>query len=168
MVGMIVACTENNVIGRAGDLPWQLPDDLKHFMRTTTGCPVIMGRKTFASLHAPLPRRTNIVVSRSKQDLGPDVQLASSLEQAIDMAQSLVEGTDTPIWIAGGGEIYKAGLPLADQIVKTLIHASVEGDVFFPSIDEKIWSRDRSEHHPADNRHAFAYTIEWWHRTGTI
>jgi dihydrofolate reductase len=164
MIGMIVACSENNVIGRAGDLPWHLPDDLKHFMQSTKTCPVIMGRKTFASLKQPLPRRTNIVVSRSATDLGKDVVVVSSLKEALKHAKNLVEATDKPIWIAGGGEIYKAAMPEADLIVRTLIHSEVDGDVFFPFIDTAQWERARQEPHPEDDRHAFAYTIEWWHR----
>ncbi len=166
MIGMIVACSENNVIGRDGDLPWHLPDDLKHFMRTTQGCPVIMGRKTFASLNGPLPRRTNIVVSRTLKDAGDGVVVVSTLEAAIACAQRVVDGADTPIWIAGGGEIYRAGLAMADQVVRTRVHASVEGDVFFPELDPQDWVLERAEPHSTDARHEYGYTIEWWERRG--
>lgn len=164
MIAMIVACSENLVIGRKGGLPWHLPDDLRHFMSSTLACPVIMGRKTFASLNGPLPKRINIVVSRTMTDPEEGVVVVESLEAAIEYAKDLVEGSETPIWIAGGGEIYRQALPIADQIVRTLVHEVVQGDVAFPEIDPSDWVLDRSEHHPADDRHRYAFTIEWWQR----
>ncbi len=164
MLAMIVACSENNIIGMDGDLPWHLPDDLKHFMRSTRGCPVIMGRKTFESLNAPLPNRTNIVVSRTMRPETQGVVVVPSLQAAIDHAQELVNGSSTPIWIAGGGAIYKAAMPFAYQIVRTLIHAQIEGDVQFPTIDPQHWGLVRSEHHPVDDRHELGFTIQWFER----
>jgi dihydrofolate reductase len=164
MIAMIVACSENLVIGREGGLPWHLPDDLRHFMNSTLACPVIMGRKTFASLNDPLPRRINIVIPRTMTDPDESVVIVDSLDSAIDYAQTLVEGSDTPIWIAGGGEIYRQAMPIADQIVRTLVHETVQGDTVFPELDPSDWTLDRSEHHPVDDRHPHAFTIEWWNR----
>jgi len=164
MLGMIVACSENLVIGRDGGLPWHLPDDLRHFMKTTLGCPVIMGRKTFASLNGPLPRRVNIVVSRTMTDPEEGVVVVGSLKEGIAYAQRLVDGSDTPIWIAGGGEIYRQGMALADLIVRTLVHEPVIGDVVFPEIDSERWERVETDFRDSDDRHAFSFTIERWLR----
>lgn len=165
-IGMIVACAENGVIGREGGLPWHLPDDLRHFMRTTLGCPVIMGRKTFASLNGPLPRRVNIVVSRTMKHPEEGVVVVGSLNEGLSHAKSLVEGTDSPIWIAGGGEIYRQGMQRANLIVRTLVHETIEGDVVFPELDQSHWELRESQFHNQDDRHPYSFSIEWWDRTG--
>ncbi|MCA9304444.1 MAG: dihydrofolate reductase [Phycisphaerales bacterium] len=163
-IGMIVACSENRVIGREGGLPWHLPDDLRHFMRTTLGCPVIMGRKTFASLNGPLPRRINIVVSRTMKRHEDGVIVVGSLDEGLAYAGTLVEGTDSPIWIAGGGEIYRLGMSRADLIVRTLVHEVLDGDVVFPEIDPSAWELRETEFHGEDDRHPYSFSIEWWDR----
>lgn len=165
-IAMIVACSKNGVIGRDGDLPWHLPEDLRHFMRSTRGCPVIMGRKTFDSLDKPLPNRLNIVISRSMPDPRLEgVQIVRELDSALEQArQAIAGGLDRPIWIAGGGTIYKQAMERADLIVRTLIDLEIGGDAHFPEIDPAEWSRCRSELHEADARHASAYTFEWWVR----
>ena len=168
-IAMIVACSQNGVIGSEGDLPWRLPTDLRHFMRSTKGCSVIMGRKTFESLEKPLPNRLNIVLSRSMSDEsgGRDdgVRVASSIEGAIEIAQA--SEMEMPIWIAGGGHVYKeamAELGLVDLIVRTRVHAQIEGDTAFPAIDDACWALWRSEQFEADDRHDFGMSIEWWVR----
>jgi dihydrofolate reductase len=165
-VAMIVACSENGVIGVDGDLPWRLPTDLRHFMRSTKGCPVVMGRKTFESLHQPLLNRLIVVVSRTMSDDRDDgVRVAGSIEDAIAIGEA--SDMDGPIWIAGGGHIYKEamGTPgMVDLIVRTLVHTRIEGDTVFPEIDEALWSRARVESFEADEKHAFSLTIEWWGR----
>ena len=166
-IGMIVACSENGVIGREGGLPWHLPDDLRHFMRTTLGCPVIMGRKTFASLNGPLPRRVNIVVSRTMKHPEEGVVIVGSLDEGLLYAQELVAGSDSPIWIAGGGEIYRQGMGKANLIVRTLVHETIEGDVVFPELDLSHWALRESQFHGEDERHPYPFSIEWWDRTGT-
>ena len=168
---LIAAASENNIIGKDGGLPWRLPDDLKHFKRETIGRPVIMGRKTFDELfREPLKNRPNIVISRTMQAT-PGITIARSLDEAIAIAQPLVtaaRATDPnipdDICIIGGGEIYRQSLPIATHITLTRVHAQVEGDTTFPDFDRTEWRLDRSEHHPADPRHAPAFTIEWWSR----
>jgi len=166
-IAMIVACSENGVIGSDGDLPWHLPADLRHFMRSTKGCSVIMGRKTFESLEKPLPNRLNIVLSRSMADNRDDgVRVASSIEEAIEIAEA--SDMELPIWIAGGGHVYKEAMAepgLVDLIVRTRVHAQIEGDTAFPAIDEGCWDLWRSEHFEADDRHDFGMSIEWWVRS---
>ena len=165
-IAMIVACSQNGVIGSDGDLPWHLPTDLRHFMRSTKGCSVIMGRKTFESLDNPLPNRLNIVLSRSMADNRDDgAQVASSIEDAIGIAEA--SEMEMPIWIAGGGHVYKEALSqpgLVDLIVRTRVHAQIEGDTAFPELDPHIWELSHSEYIEADDRHAYAMTLEWWVR----
>ena len=122
---LIAAHARNRVIGQAGDMPWHLPDDLKHFMQATLGGVVVMGRKTFESLKGPLPRRRNIVITRNAEWQHEGVeQQASSLEEALDLAG---EGS---VHIAGGGEIYRAALPIATHLDLTEIDAAPDGDTF--------------------------------------
>ncbi|MDF1809162.1 MAG: dihydrofolate reductase [Phycisphaerales bacterium] len=162
-IAMIVACSENRVIGAQGDLPWHLPGDLKHFMRSTRGCSVIMGRKTFETLDKPLPNRLNIILSRTMSDDRTDgVRVAQSLDVAIEIAES--SGLEMPIWIAGGGHIYRMALEQTDLVVRTLVHAQVEGDTEFPLLDSDVWEIDRSVHCDADEKHPHSFTIEWWTR----
>lgn len=165
-IAMIVACSKNGVIGRDGDLPWHLPEDLRHFMRSTRGCPVIMGRKTFDSLDKPLPNRLNIVISRTMPDPGYEgVQIARDLDSALEQARQAIAGElNRPIWIAGGGTIYTQAMDRADLIVRTLIELEIEGDASFPQLDPAKWSLHRSEHHPADGRHAYPFEFQWWKR----
>ncbi len=161
-VAVIVACSENGVIGVDGDLPWHLPVDLKHFMRSTKGCCVIMGRKTFASLDRPLPHRLNVVVSRTMSDQA-GVRVARCIEDAIAIGEA--SGMESPIWIAGGGDIYRQALEmpgLVDLIVRTRVCAQVAGDTVFPEIDEKRWDRVRCEDFHADEKHTHSMCIEWW------
>jgi dihydrofolate reductase len=162
-VAMIVACSENGVIGSDGDLPWHLPEDLRHFMRSTRGCAVVMGRKTFESLHQPLLNRLIIVLSRSMKDDRTDgVRVAPGIQEAVEIAQaSEMEG---PVWIAGGGHIYRQAMDQVDLIVQTRVHAQIEGDTIFPEIDQDHWKRVHSQDIEQDSRHLFASTIEWWSR----
>lgn len=162
-LAMIVACSENGVIGAGGDLPWRLPADLRHFMRSTKGCPVIMGRKTFDSLDKPLPDRLNIVVSRSmpSRRIAPNVQVTRDLDAAIVLAGQHGE-LDRPIWIAGGGTIYSQSMGRVSLVVRTLVQARVEGDTVFPDLDPAGWACVRSEQHLADDRNSYGFRIEWW------
>ncbi len=171
-IGIIVACSKNGVIGVDGDLPWKLPTDLRHFMRSTKGCPVIMGRKTYESLAKPLPDRLNIVLSRSaKEEAGSetsqDLRWASSIEEGIEIASAAQReaGLGTPIWIAGGGHLYKQAIEtpdLVDLIVCTRVDAHIEGDTVFPEIDEGAWRLAHAEVFAPDERHSFGMAIEWW------
>ena len=143
---IIVAVSENNVIGKDGDIPWYFPEDMKHFKELTTGNPVIMGRKTFQSLpddFRPLPDRRNIVLTRSGFE-AEGIETASSLEDAYKIAG---ENSDKA-FIIGGSTIYRLGLEDADRIEMTRIHEEYEGDTYFPEMDEETWEeveRDERE-----------------------
>ena len=135
-LSLIVCMARNRVIGRAGGMPWRMPTDLKHFKATTLGKPVIMGRKTFASIGRALPGRINFVVSREPNLALAGATVAASLDTAI--AAAAATGGDE-IMILGGGEIYALALPLADRIYVTELHAAVDGDTRFPPLDPRAW-----------------------------
>lgn len=164
IISLIVAAAENNAIGKDNKLLWHLPNDMKFFKNTTWGMPVIMGRKTYLSLSGePLPGRYNIVVSR-QQDHGidrDDVWVVSSTDEALKKA----EETDCKeVFIAGGGQIYDAYLPIADKIYITRVHAQPEGDAFFPAFDENEWEKTYELDFATDNKHAYAYSFQTWVR----
>lgn len=145
---LVAAIGDNNVIGRDGQLPWRLKSDLAHFRRLTIGKPVVMGRKTYASIGKPLKDRTNIVISRDATFAAPGVVTAVSFEAALALARQDAErrGADE-IMVIGGSDIFAAALPLADRLEITHVHASPEGDVVFPPIDSKVWREvGRTEH----------------------
>jgi dihydrofolate reductase len=154
---MIAAVADNGAIGKANDLPWHLPDDMKYFMQTTKGHHIIMGRKNYESLpekFRPLPNRTNIVVTRQKGFQAPGCSVVHELSEAIRIAE---ENSEPELFIIGGAEIYKAAFPFADQLYLTEIAAHVEGDTFFPSFEKKQWQEISRVHHPSDLRHAYPF-----------
>ncbi len=139
-VSLIAAVAENGVIGRDGAVPWHLSSDLKRFKAITMGKPIVMGRKTFASIGRPLPGRTNIVVSRQKDFASPGVVVAPTLDAAMAAAreQAMHDGVDE-VFVTGGAEIYPAALPEADRLYITHVAMEPAGDAVFPEIDPEIW-----------------------------
>jgi dihydrofolate reductase len=164
-IALIWAMARNRVIGRDNDLPWHLPKDLKHFMRTTLGHPVIMGRRTFESMQAPLPRRTNIVVTGNPDYRPSGAQVAPDLETALALARAdcAATGKDT-IFIAGGAEVYRRGLEIASHLIVTAIDAEFDGDTWFPEVDWTAWRQVSCEQHPVDAEHGVPFSIEVWER----
>ena len=156
MLSLIVAISENNAIGKAGDLLCHLPNDLKHFKELTTGATVVMGKKTFFSLpRRPLPNRRNIVLTRDTAFAYDNTEVAHSIHELQSMLQ-----TNDRVFIIGGGEVYKQFMPLADELHITHIHHIWEdADTFFPQIDPTIWRRTSEERNNPDEKHAFAYTF---------
>jgi dihydrofolate reductase len=146
---IIAAVAENGVIGRGGAMPWRLKSDMQHLRAVTMGKPVVMGRKTWASLWVqPLPGRTNIVVTRDATFTAPGALVARSLGVALEAAHgdALRRGTD--VMVIGGAEIYAQAMPLADRLEITRIHMGPEGDTVFPPIDPAIWREAACEAHP--------------------
>lgn len=133
MVSIIVAIAENGVIGDKNALLWNIKEDMRRFRTTTTGHPVIMGRKTFESIGRPLPKRTNVVITRGDSSF-EGCKVAHSIEEAITMFQQEEE-----IFIIGGAQIYKQAMPLADKLYLTIVHRPYEGDTSFPEIDYTEW-----------------------------
>ena len=161
MISLVVAAAENNAIGKNNQLLWHLPNDLKFFKNTTWAGVVIMGRKTFESVNKPLPGRLNIVITSNPDWHYENVKTAQSLEQAIEIAKA---ENFKEIFIIGGGEIYKQSMPLADVIYLTRVHTQMEGDTFFPVIEEDKWSLKSSNGFEADEKHAYNYSFEKWER----
>ncbi len=147
---LVAAVAENGVIGRDNALPWRLKSDMQHFRAITLGKPVVMGRKTFASIGNPLKDRTNIVVSRNPDYAVPGIVVASSLEAALAVARgdALRRAADA-IAVIGGAGIFRDTMAIADRLEITSIHASPTGDTFFPTIDPKLWRETARVRHPA-------------------
>lgn len=139
-LALVVAAARNGVIGAGGDLIWRISDDLKWFKSVTMGKPIIMGRKTFASIGKALPGRDNIVITRSA-DFAPDqTYVARSLEDALELGQNCAVAAGVgEICVIGGGEIYAQTIACADRIYLTRVDAKVDGDTFFPAIDSGDW-----------------------------
>lgn len=161
MISLIVAAAENNAIGMSNQLLWHLPNDLKFFKNTTWGMPVIMGRKTFESVNKPLPGRFNIVITRQAVWQVDGVITATDLQDALKKA---AETNCKEFFIAGGGEIYKEAFRQADKIYLTRVHETIDGDTFFPVIDESEWQLISSEDFVADEKHKYAYSFQTWLR----
>ncbi|HOC35935.1 MAG TPA: dihydrofolate reductase [Tenuifilaceae bacterium] len=140
VISIVVATSENRVIGKNNQLLWHISEDLKRFKKLTTGHTVIMGRKTFESIGQPLPNRHNIVISRSEGLKFEGCTAAKSLADALEIAS-----TDEEVFIIGGGEVYRQALPLAERIYLTLVHANYEGDTFFPALNPNEWKVVREE-----------------------
>jgi dihydrofolate reductase len=137
---LVAAVADNGVIGRDGGLPWRLKSDLQHFRALTLGHPVLMGRRTFASIGRPLPGRTNIVVSRDRAFAAPGVLVGACLEDALEAARgdALRRGVET-VMVIGGADIYAQAMPLASRLEITRVRARPTGDTVFPTIAEGEW-----------------------------
>lgn len=158
-VVMVLAVADNGVIGRNNGLPWDLPDDLRHFKRTTLGCPVLMGRKTFESVGRPLPGRTNIVLTRDTHWCAPGVEPVQNLDEALSRAQqqAVIDGARA-LYVIGGAEIYRQALGLADEVIMTRVHGVVSGDATFDLALLEGWREiDRQDCDAGDrNSHDFS------------
>lgn len=161
MLSHIVAASENNVIGSHNELPWKLPNDFKYFKNKTWGMPVIMGRKSYESLKNALPGRINIVVTKKKDWKVDDAIVVNNIDDAIKKAE---ESDVKEIFIIGGGEIFKQTMDRISRIYITRVHATVEGDTFYPEIDSSKWHLADSQPFPADEKHNYAYTFEVWEK----
>ena len=145
---LIAAMAKNRVIGADGDMPWYLPEDLRHFKATTMGHPVVMGRRTYDAIVAdfggPLPGRTNIVLTTQDLEVPENVLLVGDMDEAIDTARQL---DDVVVYVIGGATVYEQFLPLADRLILTEIDESYEGDTHFPEFDEETWTETEREAH---------------------
>jgi len=159
-VCIVAALASNGVIGRGNELPWRLPADLRHFRELTLGKPVVMGRRTFASIGRALPGRANIVISRNPGFGAEGVQVATCLEDALAQAVALADRDGaSEVMVIGGAEIYAEALPRAKRLYLTRLHAAVEGDVYFPPIDWAAWRETSREDHSAGPEEAGDYSF---------
>jgi dihydrofolate reductase len=160
-ISLVVAASENNIIGKDNQLVWHLPNDMRFFKNITWGLPVIMGRKTFEALKKPLPGRINIVVTRQPGWNAAGTITATELNDAIKKAETT---NCKQACIIGGGEIYKQSISFADIIYITRVHATVEGDTSFPLINETEWELISREDFDKDEKHQYAYSFQKWRR----
>ena len=158
-ISIIVIYDRNRAIGHNNKLPWHLPADLAHFKRATMGCPVIMGRNTFASIGKPLPGRHNIVVSASGNVRHDGVTVTSSLESALAASSEAPE-----VFIIGGAQLYQRAINVAQRIVATEIDGEFTADTFFPALDRKIWCETSRNHRPTDEKNPFAMDFVLYER----
>ncbi len=152
---LVVAATENDVIGRANRMPWHLPGDMRHFRSLTLARQVLMGRKTYESIGKALPDRTNWVLSRSPGFAPADCRVVRTLAEVREAA-----GAESPLMVIGGAEIYRLCLPLSRRIHLTLVHTQIaDGDTFFADWRKPEWRESSREHREADAKNAYAYSF---------
>lgn len=162
IVSAIVAVGENNVMGRNNDIPWYLPADLKYFKKTTLGHHIIMGRKTFQSIGRPLPKRTNVVITRQPFYIASGCVMTNSIEQALQIA---ADNGEEEVFIIGGGEIYKHSQAYWDKLYLTKVDVKIDdGDTFFPEVDFSEWEEIFTEQHQADEKNEMDYSFHIYNR----
>jgi len=162
IISLVVAVADNGVIGSVGDLPWRLPDDLKHFKALTVGHTIVMGRRTFESIGKPLPDRRSIVVTRQLNYEVEGADVVSSVDAAIESARG-----ESELFIIGGRSIYETALPRTDRIHLTRVHGKPAGDVYFPNFNLSQWQVTNEPHHPVDEKHDYAMTFQRWDRVAS-
>jgi dihydrofolate reductase len=161
ILSLLVAASENNVIGKDNQLPWHLPNDLKYFKNLTWGMPILMGRKTFESIGKALPGRKSIVITRNSDWQHDGVDVVHSIEEAVAEAESL--GVKE-IFVVGGADIFKTALPDANRIYLTRIHQDFDGDVYFPELNKTEWVLMSSRFCEADEKNKYDHTYQVWER----
>lgn len=160
-ITLVVAASENNAIGLNNQLLWHLPKDMRFFKNTTWGMPILMGRKTFESMGSkPLNGRLNIIITRNKNWVSEDVTVVHTMEEAIALATKF---SYNELLVIGGGEIYEMALPIAQKIWLTRVHTTIEGDVYFPTLNAD-WEMVSSTQNAADEKHKFSFDFECWKR----
>lgn len=166
LITLIAAADEHNVIGGNNRMLWRLDGDFRRMQALTTGHPIIMGRKTHASIGRVLPDRKNVVVTRFPEHVLPGAHAVASLEQALDLARAWELGKpDGEAFIFGGERMYRESLAIADRIQLTRVHAIVNGgDAFFPDIPRDQWRKVASERHEADDKNQYPFTFETYER----
>ena len=151
---LVAAVASNGIIGANGRLPWRLPEDLQHFKRITLGHPIIMGRRTWESLKAPLPGRDNIVVTRTPGYDAPGAAVANSLEAALALCFG-----EPIVFVIGGHQLFAESLPIAAGLVMTEIYRDFEGDTTFPEYDRSRWRESQRERHVTTDGMKFDFVL---------
>jgi dihydrofolate reductase len=153
-LSIIVALSENNVVGINNQLPWHLSADLKRLKSITMGHHLIMGRKTFESIGKPLPGRTNVIITHNKEYKAEGAVVVSSVKEALETAKN-----DSEAFIFGGGEVFKETLPMVNKIYMTKIHQTFNGDTFFPELKSNEWKETFREEHQPDEKNQYRYSF---------
>ncbi len=164
IISTIVAVAKNNVIGKDNDIPWYLPADLKYFKKITTGHHIVMGRKCYESIGRPLPKRTNVVVTRNPFFIATGCLITHNVAEAVQLAEA---NGEEEVFIIGGGQIYEIALPHVDRIYLTEVNLEVDGDIFFPEIDLQNWKLIKETNHKADEKNEYDYTFKVLQRKKT-
>ncbi len=165
MISLIAAIGKNNELGKGNDLLWKLPADMQHFIKTTSGHPVIMGRKTFESIGKALPNRRNIIITRDKNYKKDGAEVVHSLPEALKLAKTsprpLLKGEgENEIFIIGGAEIFEQSIPFANKLYITHIDAADnDADTFFPEIIPILWNETSHKENKKDSKNPFNYTF---------
>ena len=159
LVSIIVAASTNKVIGAGGNLPWKISDDLKRFKRLTMGKPIVMGRLTWDSIGRPLPGRQNIIITRQRDFSATGCDIVDTPAAALRLANDAEE-----VMIIGGSQIYDLFLSKAGRIYLTRVHAEIEGDAYFPDIDDNEWALVERESHGASEANEFAFDFLTYER----
>lgn len=162
ILSFICAMAHHNVIGKQNSLPWHLPADFAWFKQHTLNKPIIMGRKTFESIGRPLPKRRNMVISRTPRTI-ENVECFTSVEAAL---QALAKDNVAEAMLIGGGELFQQYLPLAQRLYLTYVDAEIAGDAFFPAIDPSQWRLCDEKTHPKDEKNAYAMRFQYLERCG--
>jgi len=160
IISMIVAMANNGVIGRDNKMPWHLPADLQYFKRVTMGKPIIMGRKTFDSIGKPLPGRTNIIVTRQTDIVIDGVEVVNSLDQALEFAANLAlnDGLEE-VMVIGGAQLYNEAIARTQRLYLTRINSDIDGDTYFPRLDNHEWYEVSRDNFTADSSNPFDYSF---------
>jgi len=156
MISAIFAMSRNRVIGVDNDLPWRLSDDLKFFKKTTLGHHVIMGRNSFEAIGIPLPKRTNIILTRNPYYIVSNCIIAHSLEEALSIAH---DNGETEAFVIGGEAVFREALPYLDRIYMTYIDEDIEGDTFFPELNDEDWVLSSTEQYQASEKNDYDFEI---------
>lgn len=162
IVSAIAAISKNGVIGKNNEVPWYLPADIRFFKNTTLNHHVIMGRKTLNSIINPLPKRTNIILTRDAFFTISNAIVAHTLEEALEIAEN---NGEEETFILGGAEIYKLSMPYLDKLYLTEVDTEVpDGDTFFPEVDWSEWQLVSQSPHAPDEKNEFAYSFKIYQR----
>jgi dihydrofolate reductase len=161
LISAIVATATNNVIGKNNEIPWYLPADLRYFKEKTLGHHILMGRNSYESIGRPLPKRTNVIITRNPYYIVSGCVVVHSIEEGLTLA---AENGETEVFIIGGGEIYRQAMDYCDRIYLTTVNTEVEGTVFFPILDETIWKLVEENPQKADEKNEFDYCFKVFER----
>ena len=165
IISAIVAMSQNRVIGKDNKIPWHLPADLKYFKKTTLDHHIILGRKCYESIGRPLPRRTNIIITRNSNYKAEGCVVVSSINEALEFSR---KAKQAEVFIAGGGQIYEQSMHLWDKLYLTEVDIEAEGDVFFPKIINAQWNLLSEIKHQADNVNSYDYTYKILERKSSL